>query len=78
VPIELVHGDLFGLITLVTRSESRYFILLVDDYSRYMWLRTLRSKDQVASTIKMYQQVTEAEMGRKLGVFWTDRGGKCH
>jgi hypothetical protein len=39
--MELVHGELCGPITPVTLSESHYFILLVDDCSRYMWLRTL-------------------------------------
>ena len=36
--LELVHGDLCGPITSVTPGGRKYFILLVDDYSRYMWL----------------------------------------
>jgi hypothetical protein len=55
VPLELVHGDLCGPITPATTSGSHYFILLVDDNSRFMWLRTLRSKDQAADAIKLYQ-----------------------
>jgi hypothetical protein len=34
----LVHGDLCGPIAPSTPSGSRYFLLLVDDSSRYMWL----------------------------------------
>jgi hypothetical protein len=75
-PMELVHGDLCGPIAPVTPTESRNFILLIDDCSRYMWLRTLRSMDQATDMIKLYQQVAEAETGRKLWVFWTDRGGE--
>jgi hypothetical protein len=37
-PTELVHGDLYGPITPTTPSGSRYFILLVNDCSCYMWL----------------------------------------
>jgi hypothetical protein len=41
VPMELVHGDLCGPITPATPSGSRYFILLIDNCSRFMWVRTL-------------------------------------
>ena len=36
--LELVHGDLCGPITPATPGGRKYFIFLVDDYSRYMWL----------------------------------------
>ena len=34
--LDLVHDDICGPITLMTPSDSRYFLLLVDDKSRYM------------------------------------------
>jgi hypothetical protein len=43
--LELVCGDLCGPITLATHKERKYFLLLVDDCSRYMWLQLLMSKD---------------------------------
>ena len=36
--LELVHGDLCGPIPSATLGGRKYFILLVDDCSRYMWL----------------------------------------
>ncbi|KAL5225530.1 hypothetical protein ABZP36_012169 [Zizania latifolia] len=33
----LVHGDLCGPITPATPDGKKYFLLLVDDWSRYMW-----------------------------------------
>jgi hypothetical protein len=53
--LELVHGDLCGLITPPTPSDSRYFLLLVDNSNRYMWLRMLRSKDQATDVTKQFQ-----------------------
>jgi hypothetical protein len=35
---ELVHGDLCGPIKPATHGGRRYFLLLMDDYSWYMWL----------------------------------------
>ena len=44
--LELVHGDLCRTITPTTPGGRKYFILLVDDCSRYMWLQLLTSKDR--------------------------------
>ena len=46
----------------------------MDDYSRYMWLQLLTSKDKVAAAIKKFKIRAEAESGKKLRVLRTDRG----
>jgi hypothetical protein len=57
-------------------SSNKYFLLLVDDMSRYMWLRLLSSKDQAPSEIKNFHVVVEVETGKKLKVLRTNRGSK--
>jgi hypothetical protein len=52
--LEIVHGDLCGPITPATHGGRRYF-LLVDDCSRYMWLRLITSKNEAATMIKLFQ-----------------------
>ncbi|CAA0841943.1 cysteine-rich RLK (RECEPTOR-like protein kinase) 8 [Striga hermonthica] len=74
--LELVHGDLCGPITPATHGGRRYFLLLVDDCSRYMWLHLLTSKDQTTEAIKQFQTRSEAESGKRLRVLRTDRGGE--
>jgi hypothetical protein len=37
--LELVHGDICGPISPTTPSGNRYFILFVDDASRFLWLK---------------------------------------
>jgi transposase InsO family protein len=74
--LELVHGDLCGPITLATPSGNKYFLLLVDDLSRYMWLRLLSSKDQASSVIKNFHAAVEVETGKKMKVMRTDHGGE--
>ena len=70
--LELIHGDLCGPITPATNGGRRYFLLLVDDYSHYMWLQILMSKDDAAEAIKKFKTRAEAESGKKLRVPWTD------
>ncbi|CAA0809125.1 cysteine-rich RLK (RECEPTOR-like protein kinase) 8, partial [Striga hermonthica] len=74
--LELVHGDLCGPITPATHGGRRYFLLLVDDCSRFMWLQLLTSNDQAAEAIKRFQARAEAESGKRLRVLRTDRGGE--
>jgi transposase InsO family protein len=75
-PLQLLHGDLCGPITPATPSSNRYFLLLVDDYSRYMWIVLLPSKDAAAAAIKNVQAAAERKSGKKLLALRTDRGGE--
>jgi transposase InsO family protein len=68
-----VHGDLCGSVTPVTPGGRRYFLLLVDDLSRYMWVVVLDNKGEVADTIRRMQAAAE-ECSRKLRVLRTDNG----
>jgi hypothetical protein len=74
--LELVHGDLCGLVTPAAPSGNRFFFLLIDDLSRYMWLAVMRTKDQAMSMFVVFQAQAEVEAGRKLGTLRTDRGGE--
>ena len=74
--LQLVHGDLCGPITPATHGGRRYFLLLVDDCSRYMWLQLLTSKDEAAEAIRRFKARAEADSGKRLRVLRTDRGGE--
>jgi hypothetical protein len=74
--LELVHGDLCGPVTPATPGGRRYFLLLVDDLSCYMWVMVLGSKGEAANAIRRVQVAAEAECGRKLCVLRTDNGGE--
>ena len=47
--LELVHADLCGHITPKTLGGAAYFLLVVDDCGRYMWVEMLKTKDQAQS-----------------------------
>jgi transposase InsO family protein len=59
-----------------TPGGQRYFLLLVDDATRYMWVVLLVSKAAVADAIKRHQAAADKECGRKLQVLRTDNGGE--
>jgi len=74
--LELVHTDLCGHITPKTPGGCSYFLLVVDDYSRYMWVELLKTKDQALDHFKKVIRRAEVESELKLKALRTDRGGE--
>ena len=62
--------------TPATPGRRRYFLLLVDDLSRYMWVMVLGSKGEAADAIRHWQAAAKTECGRKLRVLCIDNGGE--
>jgi transposase InsO family protein len=69
-----VHGDLCSPVAPATPGGRRYFLLLIDDLSRYIWVVVLGSKGEAADAIKRAQAGAEVECDRKLRVLYTDNG----
>ena len=74
--LDLVHTDLCGPITPASPGGKQYFLLVVDDHSRYMWLELLKTKDEAFECFKKVQVMAEAEGRCKLRAFRSDRGGE--
>jgi hypothetical protein len=74
--LELVHGDLCGPVKPATPGGRCYFLLLIDDLSRYMWVVVLGSKGEAVDAIWRAQAAAKAECGRKFCVLRTDNGGE--
>jgi hypothetical protein len=70
--LELMHGDLCGMITPVTPSDKWYFFLPIDVLSRYMWLTLLGMKDEATTVFKVFQARAQVKGGRKLDTLCTD------
>ncbi|KAD1826795.1 hypothetical protein E3N88_42252 [Mikania micrantha] len=75
-PLKLIHANLCGPITPQTKGGNRYFLLLVDDYSRYMWVYLLKSKDEAFTKFKQFKIQVEKETSYAINMLRTDRGGE--
>jgi hypothetical protein len=60
-------------VTPATPNGNKYYILLIDDLSRQMWVMLLRTKDRAKGAFVVFQARAEAEAGRRLGILCTDR-----
>ena len=74
--LDLFHVDLCGQIRPKTPGGKSFFLLMVDDYSRYMWIELLATKDEAFRCFKRVKALAETERGGKLRAFRSDRGGE--
>jgi hypothetical protein len=56
--------------------DNKYFLLLVDDLSRYMWVAAIPSKDRAVATIKDIQEWAEGEFDLKLRALHINHEGE--
>ncbi|GJR21157.1 retrovirus-related pol polyprotein from transposon TNT 1-94 [Tanacetum coccineum] len=58
----LLHMDLCGPMRVASVSGKKYILVIVDDYSRFTWVKCLRSKDEapafIINFLKMIQTST--------------------
>ena len=74
--LQLVHSDLCGPASTPTLSGNLYFLTLVDDYSRYSWIYTLKTKSETATTLRNWILLVEGETGLTVRGLRSDNGGE--
>ncbi|KAH9687889.1 Integrase catalytic domain-containing protein [Citrus sinensis] len=72
--LEYVHSDLWGPAQQISLGGNSYFLSFIDDYSRKVWVYTLKSKYQVFDKLKEWKILVENQTGKKLKKLRTDNG----
>ena len=72
LPMELIHCDLAGPMSIESREKSRYAIVFVDDYTGYVFVYFLKNKSDTINAMKKFLADT-AQYG-KIKRFRSDNG----
>ncbi|GAB2276096.1 hypothetical protein Dimus_039170 [Dionaea muscipula] len=67
----LIYGDLQKFQLMVV---MRYFLSLIDDFSRKVWVFLLKTKDETLDRFKEWKTITENQIDKKVKVLRTDNG----
>nr|GFA17952.1 hypothetical protein [Tanacetum cinerariifolium] len=59
--------DLCGPIRVESINEKKYILVIVDDYSRFTWVKFLRSKDETPTFIIKFLKMIQADIGIFIG-----------
>lgn len=73
---DLIRRYLCGPITPSTPIGNKYLMLLVDDFSRKIWVFMLKTKDEALGIFKNFRKKVEKEAKKGIATFRTDRGGE--
>ena len=55
---------------------KHYYVTFVDDYSRQVWVYTMRHKDEVLDVFLKWKKLIETQTGRKIKRLRSDNGGE--
>jgi transposase InsO family protein len=72
--LELLHMDLFGTIAYISIGGSKYYLVIVDDYSRFTWVFFLQEKPQTQETLKGFLRRAQNEFGLRIKKIRSDNG----
>jgi hypothetical protein len=74
-PLELIHSDVWTS-PIPSLSGCRYYVIFVDDYSRFTWLYPLSSKSEVYGCFVKFKLLVENLFSTKIKKFQSDNGGE--
>ena len=71
---ELIHTDLCDFEGKLTHGGNWYFIIFVDDFSKYAYVYLLKNKSDAFEKFKEFLREVENQFSRKIKRFRNDRG----
>jgi hypothetical protein len=75
-PLELIHSDLCEMNGELTKDGKRYFMTLIDYYTRFWYIYLLKSKDEALHYFKIYKAKVKNQLERKIKHVRIDRVGE--
>jgi hypothetical protein len=58
-PFELVHADLWGPAPVVSTNAFRYYLVLVDDFTKFTWVYLLKHKSDTLTFFSQFRAMVE-------------------
>lgn len=71
---ELIHCDLWGPYRTAAICRSKYFLTIVDDYSRAVWLYLLPNKTEVSARLREFLALVKRQFNCDVKTLRSDNG----
>jgi len=75
-PLQLIHSDVAGPMRTLSLGGAKYFLLFIDDFSRFTAVFTLRQKSDVTERFLEYKAWAENLHGMRIKALRSDNGGE--
>ncbi|GKE48416.1 retrovirus-related pol polyprotein from transposon TNT 1-94, partial [Tanacetum coccineum] len=70
----LLHMDLCGPMRVASVNGKKYILIIVDDYSRFTWVKFLASKDEAPDFIIKFLKMIQVRLNATVRKIRTDNG----
>jgi hypothetical protein len=75
-PFDLVHSDVWGPSRISTVSGIRYYVIFVDDYSRFTWIYLLKKRSELFEIYQEFATMVRTQFSKVIKRFRADSGGE--
>ncbi|KAG7584280.1 Reverse transcriptase RNA-dependent DNA polymerase [Arabidopsis suecica] len=75
-PLERIHSDVWGPAPVTSVQGFRFYVVFIDNYSRFCWLYPLKLKSDVSEVFKSFQSLVENQFNQRIKIFQSDGGGE--
>jgi len=73
-PFDLVHMDLWGPFSQSSVHGHKYFLTIVDDFSRYTWIILFKTKGDVRTHVQTFVSLIENQFHLSIKCIRSDNG----
>ena len=71
-PFDLIHSDIWGPSPITTQGGSRYFVIFVDDFSRYTWIYLFKNRFEPYQIYRDFTKMIATRFSNPIKVFRYD------
>lgn len=61
---------------MISIDNYKYYLVLVDHFTRYTWLYPLKLKSQVRETFTAFKALVENRFNTRIATLYSDNGGE--
>ncbi|GJS33563.1 retrovirus-related pol polyprotein from transposon TNT 1-94 [Tanacetum coccineum] len=72
--LNTLHMDLCGPMRVQTINGKKYILVIVDDYSRFTWVKFLRSKDETSTVVIKFLKQIQVGLNKIVRFIRIDNG----
>jgi len=73
---DLIHVDLWGPYSISSIHGHKYFLTIVDDYSRYTWIFLLKQKFEVVKILDNFVTFVQTQFETTIKIIRSDNGSE--